>query len=88
MCIHLHHTHPYSLSAPSCYSSTAVFNNCYSELMPYTALANSYVSTMRTNSKAMPINDNDYSFHITAIELVYYNQSYMVHIMPHHATSY
>ena len=31
----------YNLSAPSCYSSIAVFNECYSELTPYTALANS-----------------------------------------------
>ena len=35
-------THPYNWSAPSCYSSTAAFNNFYSELMPYTALANCY----------------------------------------------
>ena len=42
MYVHLRHTHPYNLSAPSCYSTTAVFNNYYSELMPYTAIANSY----------------------------------------------
>ena len=30
-------------SAPSCYSSTAALNDCYSELTPYTALANSYL---------------------------------------------
>ena len=36
------YTHPYNWSVPSCYSSTAAFNDCYSELMPYTALANSY----------------------------------------------
>ena len=41
---------------------------------------------MRTNAKATPINDNDYSRHITAVELVY--QSYEVYITPHHATSY
>ena len=27
------------------------------------------VSTTRTNAKATPINDNDYSYHITAVEL-------------------
>ena len=43
---HVYHTHLYNQSALSCYSSTAAFNNCYSELMPYTALSNSYgVST-------------------------------------------
>ena len=35
---------------------------------------------MRTNAKATPINDNDYSCHITAVDL--FNQSYEVHIMP------
>ena len=33
---------------------------------------------MHTNAKAMPINDNDYIHHITAVELV--NQSYEVYI--------
>ena len=42
MYVHVCHTHPYNLSAPSCYSSTVVFNECYNVLMPYTALANSY----------------------------------------------
>ena len=61
-------------------SSTAAFNDCYSELMPYTALA---YCTYRVsyhdadNAKAIPINDTQYSYYITA-----------VHIMPHHATSY
>ena len=70
--VHICHTQPYKWNAPSCYSSTAAFNNCYSELMPYAALANSYelLSTMHTNAKAMPINDNDYICHITAVELV------------------
>ena len=36
------HTHPYNWSALSCYSSKATFNDCYSELTPYTALANCY----------------------------------------------
>ena len=40
--VHVRHTHSYNLSAPSCYLSTAVFIDCYSELMPYTALAYLY----------------------------------------------
>ena len=40
--IHVGHTHPNNLSTLSCYLSTAVFNEYYSELMPYTVLANSY----------------------------------------------
>ena len=40
--VHVRHTHPYNLSVLSCYSSAAVFNDCYSELTPYTVLANSY----------------------------------------------
>ena len=48
-----------------------LFNDCYSELTPYTVLANSgLVSTTRTNVKATSINDNDYSCHVTAVELV------------------
>ena len=58
--IYICHTHPYNLSALSCYSSTAAFNDCYSELAPYTVLANCYglVSTTHTNSKTTPINNN------------------------------
>ena len=41
--------------------------------MPYTSLVNSYsglMSTTSTNAKATTINDNNYSCHITAIEVV------------------
>ena len=38
------------------------------------------VPVMRTNSKAMPINDNNYSCHIAPVELA--NQLHGVHIMP------
>ena len=40
--------------------------------MSCTVLANSIglVSTIHTNAKAMPNYDNDYSCHITAVELV------------------
>ena len=41
MYIHIHHTHLYNWSAPSCYLSTAAFNDCYTEIMLYTVLANS-----------------------------------------------
>ena len=48
----------------------------------YTALICSYwlVSMMCFNSKATPTTDNNYSWHIKVVELVY-NQSYRVHIM-------
>ena len=65
--------HPlFNLSAAFCYLSTAVFNNCYSELMPYTAVANSYWASFHNafNTKATPINNTDYICHITAVELV------------------
>ena len=70
--VHVYHTHPYNLSAPLCYSSTAAFNDCNSELMPYTVLANSWcVSAYDTyQCQAMHINDKNYSCHITAVELV------------------
>ena len=42
MYVHVCHFHLYNWSAPSCYSSTAAYNDCYSELAPYTALAYSY----------------------------------------------
>ena len=46
---------------PFRYSSPAAFNDCYSELMAYTALTYSYglVSTMHFNSKAMPTTNNN-----------------------------
>ena len=39
---YLCYNHLYNWSTLSCYSSTAVFNECYSELMPYTVPGNSY----------------------------------------------
>ena len=35
-------TSNFSQTTVSCYLSTAAFNDCYSELTPYTALANCY----------------------------------------------
>ena len=69
---HVRNTHPYNLSALSCYLSTAAVSDRYSELMPYTVLAtlSGLVSTLRTNTKIIPINNNDYSCHITTVELV------------------
>ena len=52
---------------------TAAFNDCYGELMTYTMLANSIiglVSTTHIDAKDTPIHDNNYSCHITALELV------------------
>ena len=51
---------------------SAAFKDYYSELMPYTVLANSWWISVYDayQSKATPINDNDYSCHIQAIELV------------------
>ena len=38
--------------------------------MPYLALVSGLVSTMHINAKTTPINDNDYSCHMTVGELV------------------
>ena len=75
MYVDVRHTHPHNQSAQSCYLSTAAFNDCYSELiMPYTALANCYevsaYDALCTNAKATHINDNNYSCHRMAVELV------------------
>ena len=40
------------------------------------------------NSKAMPTNDTDCSFHIHSFRTCLTNHNYGVHIMPHNATSY
>ena len=80
------HTHLYNWSTSSYYSSTATFKECYSELMPYTALAYSIVlvSMMCINAKATPINDIDYNYHMTAVELCLtsYMGSLSCHTMP------
>ena len=46
----------------------AVLNDCYSEVMAYTALAYfiGLVSTMHMNAYVIPTNDTDYSCHIKA----------------------
>ena len=55
-----------------CYLSIAAFNDCYSELMPYTALANTYWISFHDmyQCQGQAINDNSYSCYITAVELV------------------
>ena len=70
--VHVRHTQLYNKNTPSCYSSTAAFNDCNSELMLYATLLtlSGLVSTTHINAKATPINDNDYKCHVTAIELV------------------
>ena len=52
--------------------NTAAFNDCYRELMPYTALVNSYWVTVYHAylCQGTHINDKDYSWHITDIELI------------------
>ena len=40
--VHVNHAYLYNPSAPSCYFTTAVLNDCYSELTAYTAIAYSY----------------------------------------------
>ena len=39
---YVNHTYLYNWSAPPYYITTAVLNDCYSEVMAYTALAYSY----------------------------------------------
>ena len=87
--IHIRHIYPYNWSATSYYSSTAAFNDCYSELTPYEVLGNCYGVSAYDEYQIQgvtPINNNDYSCHITAVEL--FNQSHGFHITPHHTTSY
>ena len=40
--IYANHTHLDNWSAPLCYFTTAILNDCYSEVTAYTALAYSY----------------------------------------------
>ena len=40
--VHVNHAYLYNRSALSCYFTTVVLNDCYSELMAYTVLAYSY----------------------------------------------
>ena len=42
MYFYVNHTHLDNCSVPSCYFTTAVLNDCYSEVMAYTALPYSY----------------------------------------------
>ena len=40
--VYVNYTHLYNWSPPPCYLTTDVLNDCYSEVMAYTALAYSY----------------------------------------------
>ena len=53
-------------------TACTVFNNCYSELTPYTALALSYQISFHNayQCQGTAHNDTNYSCHITAVELV------------------
>ena len=42
MYVYINHAHLYNRSAPPCHLTTAVLNDCYSEVMAYTVLAYSY----------------------------------------------
>ena len=43
--IYVNHTHLYNWSAPLSYLTTAVLNDCYSEVTAYIALAYSYLAS-------------------------------------------
>ena len=58
--IYVNHAHLQNQSTPSCYLTTAVLNDCYSEVMAYIALAYS-VFMMRMDAKDMPTDDTNYS---------------------------
>ena len=72
MYAYIHHTHFYNWSTPSCYSSTAALNDFYRDLMPYAALANSYLVSFHDayQCQAHTHKDNGYSCHISSVELV------------------
>ena len=86
--INIHYTHLCKWSALSCYSSTAAFNNCYSEFTPYTTLANSYWASFQDSYQCQSHvhNDNSYSGHITADSCRTYLTNCMKSIS-HHITS-
>ena len=69
--IYVNHTHLNNQRAPSCYFTTAVLNDCYSEVMAYTVLAYSYwASFHNAYAYVTPTTDTNYSCHIKAIELI------------------
>ena len=52
----------FKTEALSCYLTTAVLNDYYSEAMAYTALASSVFTCM--DAKVTPTGTNDYSCHV------------------------
>ena len=62
--VYVNHAHLQNRSAPSCYFTTAVLNDCYSELTAYTVLAYSYWASFHDDAYITPTNDTDYSCHI------------------------
>ena len=71
--VYVNHAYLYNWSLSSCYLTTTVLNDCYSEVMAYTALAYSYwaiVSATRMDAKAIPTNNTNYSYHLKTIELI------------------
>ena len=65
--VYVNHAYLYNRSALPCYLTTAVLNDCYSEVMAYTVLAYSYwlVPTMRMDAYITPTKDTNYSCHST-----------------------
>ena len=60
---YVNHTYLQNLSAPSCYLTTAVVTDCYSEVTAYTVLAYSVFMT-RMDAKVIPTDITNYSYHI------------------------
>ena len=61
--VYVNHAHLQNLSAPFCYLTTAALNDCYSEVMAYTALAYSVFMT-GMDAKVTSTDDTDYNCHI------------------------
>ena len=84
--IHVHHTHLYNWSTPSCYSIAAAFNGSYSELTPYTAIANSYWVSFYDVYQCQ-----GHAHYWYWLQLLFnscricFNQQYGVNITPHNA---
>ena len=71
--VYVNHIHLYNWSPPPYYLTTAVLNDCYSEVMAYTVLAYSYWASFHDaymNGYIMATNNTDYGCHIKAIELI------------------
>ena len=70
--VYINHAYLYNWSGPSCYLTTAVLNDCYSEATAYTALAYSYWDSFHDalGAYVMPTNNTDYSCNIKTMKLI------------------